>query len=152
MYGAILEITEMVSAEASSRDPNDGWHSIFIDILLYLIKIGHSYVKSQIVRGAPFMLNTILTRGEKDLFEKVILIFDKNDYLNYFKNCTDMYKHINFVRYVLDNHQDKINDKTKALFDSIVEHDNVMRKLNNSNESLYLLKSLIKESLNLYNE
>ena len=100
------------------------------------------------------MLVDLLSRGEKEIFEKIINIFNKNDYLAYFQNVngTTLNKHIDFVKYVLEFHQDKINDRTKKLFDALIEQDNVLNKLNSSNESLYLLKRLIKESLKLYNE
>ena len=123
-------------------------------MLSYLKELGCNNVTHRLIRRTPYMLVDILSHGEKEIFEKIINIFDKNDYLAYFQNATGttLNKHINFVKYVLEFHQDKINDKTKKLFDALVEQDNVLNQLNSNNESLYLLKRLIKESLRLYNE
>lgn len=147
----VLDIYRVLQSKASN---SPDLYNVFINMMSYLKELDCTNVIHRLVRRTPYMLVDILSSGEKEIFEKVINIFNKNDYLAYFQNATGttLTKHIDFIKYVLEFHQDKINEKTKKLFDVIVEQDNILNKLNSSNESLYLLKSLIKESLKLYNE
>jgi len=150
----VLDINRALDFKAKSSPNSPSLHNVFINMLSYLKELDCDNVIHRLIRQTPFILVNILKIGEKEIFEKIINIFNKDHYLSYFQNVTGttLTEHINFAKYVLEFHQDKINDKTKKLFNDLVEQDNILNKSNSSNESLDLLKRLIKESLRLYNE